>query len=74
MTKPVVVRYTRDVAAVAGERGAQFKGAEYAVSSLADAKRFHPDAQVIGYEGANGQIEPIEKAAAEKAEPETGKG
>lgn len=62
MSRNVVVRYTRDVAAGDG-RMAQFKGAEYVVSE-ADAERFHPGATVVGYEGANGQIEPIEKTPA----------
>jgi hypothetical protein len=72
MSRNVVIRYTKDVPAGEG-RMPQFAGAEYVVSQ-ADAEKYHPEAKVLGYEGENGLIEPIEKEAAKAATKEKGEG
>ncbi len=57
--KPVIIEYQRDVAAADGRR-TFFKGERYQIPSLADARKVHPDATVLGYDLGNGGIGEIE--------------
>lgn len=63
MSAPVLIRYTRNIAAKDGRR-AFIKGEEGVVASVATAERDHPDATIVGYYGENGQITEIEKSKA----------
>lgn len=53
----VLIRYRKN-------SGDQLKGAEYFVKSAADAKKLHPDADIIRYESG----EPYEEPKAAKAD------
>lgn len=68
MTKPVLIRYARDVAAKDGRR-AFTAGEEYVVPSADDAARVHPDAKIVGHEDGT----PIQKAAAKESHDKAAK-
>ncbi|MGI8475526.1 MAG: hypothetical protein ACR2OO_04035 [Thermomicrobiales bacterium] len=61
MTKPVLIRYARDVPAKDGRR-AFIAGEEYVVPSSDDAARVHPDAKIVGHEDGT----PLQRPTAAK--------